>query len=415
MRLYLKLAWRNLFRNKRRSLIAGIAIGLGLASLIFVDALMIGMENNMVKSATSSFLGEGQIHRAGFRETQTVELTIANLEQVVADLQRESSVRNFTTRVLAFGMLSSPANVSALSVVGVNPETERALAQIDEAISAGGYFTANGAREIIIGSKLAEILEVAVGDRVVLTVAQAADSTNAGTGGDLSQEMFRVSGIYHFNIQEFDAAMAFIRLEKAQEMLALGNGVHEIALQFTDTKFGRDRTLPFWVKYSRFGNEAAGWTVILPQLEAVFELSRFSLLITGVILFGVVALGIVNTLFMSLHERMFEFGVLRAVGTRPFAIARLIIFEAGALAILSIALGAVIGLAATFITAKIGIDYTGIEFAGVTFRELIYPVAKPKQYFFYPLCVFIFTAIVGLYPATFAARLSPAGAMRKSL
>ncbi|MCI0695156.1 ABC transporter permease [candidate division KSB1 bacterium] len=416
MWIYLKLAWRNLFRNKRRSFIAGIAIGIGLASLIFVDALMIGMEENMVKSATSSFLGEGQIHREGFRETQDVALTINHLDDIVSNLKQEPVVSHFTRRVMTFGMITSPANVNAISLVGIDPSTEQYLSQVDEAITDGAYFTDGGERDIVIGSKLAETLEAGIGGRVVVTVAQVADPAKGGThAGDLSQEMFRISGIYHFNIQEMDGAMAFIRLEKAQAMLALGSDVHEIAIKFVDTKYGRNENLPFWKKYSRDGNVASGWTKILPQLEAAFELSQFSIFITGLILFGVVALGIINTLFMSLHERMFEFGVLRAVGTRPFGIARLIILEAGALAILSIALGNILGFAVTYLIAKTGIDYTGIEFAGVTFRELLYPVMNVKQFVFYPFWVFVFTSVVGIYPSVYAAKMSPAAAMRKSL
>jgi ABC-type lipoprotein release transport system permease subunit len=312
-------------------------------------------------------------------------------------------------------MITSPANVSAISLIGINPSTEQYLSQIDEAIIEGTYFADRNARDIVIGSKLAEVLEVEIGDRVVVTVSQAADSANGSTTGDLSQEMFRVSGIYHFNIQEMDVAMAFIRLDKAQQMLALGNNVHEIAIKFTDIEHGRNDELPFWKKYSQDGNEAIGWTTILPQLKAAFELSKFSIFIMGLILFGVVALGIINTLFMSLHERMFEFGVLRAVGTRPLGLAKLIISEAAALAILSIGLGIILGYVVTHVTSKIGIDYTGIEFAGVTFRELIYPVLKVKQFIFYPFWVFVFTSIVGIYPAVYAAKMSPAGAMRKSL
>jgi ABC-type lipoprotein release transport system permease subunit len=412
MRIYFKLAWRNLFRNKRRSFIAGAAIGMGLASLIFVDALIIGMERNMVKSATSSFLGEGQIHREGFRETQDAALTINRLDEIVAGLQQEALVSHFTRRVMAFGMITSPANLSAISLVGIDPATEPYLSQIDEAITEGEYFTGGGERDIVIGSKLAEILEATLGDRVVVTVTQVGDSARAG---DLSQEMFRISGIYHFNIQEMDVGMAFIRLEKAKHMLALDGGVHELAIKFTDTKHGRNNDLFFWNKYSQHGNVALGWTKLFPQFEAVFQLSQFTIFITGLILFGVVALGIINTLFMSLHERMFEFGVLRAVGTRPFSIARLIILEAGALAILSIGLGNILGFFVTYIIAKIGIDYTGIEFAGVTFRELLYPVMNAEQFVVYPFWVFVFTSVVGIYPAMYAAKMSPAQAMRKSL
>lgn len=408
IRTYIKLAWRNIFRNKRRSFIAGTAIGIGLASLIFVDALIIGMERNMIHSATSSFLGEGQIHGEGFHKTQEVEKTINRLDWVVSNLNQETIVKHFTLRVMSFAMISSASNMSAISLVGVVPSTERQLSQIDEALREGSYFEEGSGRNIIIGSKLAEILEVGLDDRIVITVAQAET-------GDLSQEMFRVSGIYHFNVRDMDQGMAFVRLEKAQQMLGIGDDVHEIAINFTDPRFGQDENLPFWKKYSQYGNNAEGFTDILPQLKGALEISTFSTYIVGLILFGVVALGTINTLFMSLHERMFEFGVLRAVGTRPFGIARLIIFEAGALAVLSIGIGIILGFLITYITSKVGIDYTGIEFAGITFRELLYPVLKLKQFIFYPFWVFVFTEIAGIYPAVYAARIVPADAMRKSL
>jgi len=408
VRTYLKLAWRNLFRNKRRTFIAGTAIGIGLASLIFVDALVIGMEKNMIHSATSSYLGEGQIHRAGYREANEVELVINNLDDVLSRLNNEEIVAHFTRRAMSFAMITAPANVSSVSLIGIHPPTEQHLSQIDEALVEGSYFRGDNQRDILIGSRLAEILEVAIGDRVVLTVAQAHT-------GDLSQEMFRVSGIFHFNVNEMDRGMAIIRLEIAQSMLGLDNDVHQIALTFTDEKYGQDKNLPFWREYSTAGNEALSWTELLPQLQAAFELSQFSTLIVGIILFGVVTLGIINTLFMSLHERMFEFGVLRAVGTRPSAMAALILFEAAALAVVSIILGTILGLVITSIFAHVGIDYTGIEYVGITFRELLYPVLQVDQFIIFPFWVFVFTVIVGLYPAVYAARMKPADAMRKSL
>jgi ABC-type lipoprotein release transport system permease subunit len=408
MILFIKLAWRNILRNKRRTIIAGTAIGLGLASMIFIDALMIGFNRNLIQSVTSSFLGDGQIHREGYRESQEVELTIKNIDTIVSNLEKEEIVKNFTLRVMAFGMITSPADVNSVNVVGINPETEKTISQIDDAIEEGNFFEENNERDIIIGRKLAEILEVELGDRVVLTVAQAET-------GDLAQEMFRISGIYFFNIPEMDRAMAFIQLPRAQKMLNIGENVHEIALKFKDTNVGMNRDHQFFEKYSTGNNEAVGWVEIMPQLESAIKLSDISIYITALILFGVIALGIVNTLFMSLHDRMFEFGVLRAIGTRPLNIMRLIIFEAGSLSVVSIVLGNIIGFLITFLFTQIGIDYTGIEYVGVTFRELIYPVLTIEQFIKYPFWTFIFTIIVGIYPALHAARMKPAEAMRKSL
>jgi ABC-type lipoprotein release transport system permease subunit len=407
MWFYIKLAWRNMLRHKRRSLIAGTAIGIGLASLIFVDALVIGMEKNMVEAATSTFLGEGQIQRKGFRTTQQADLTVNRLDWIMANLGRESLLKHFAVRVMSYGVISSPANLSSVEMVGIDPEEEKDVSEIDEALIKGDYFAGENPRDIVIGEKLAEIMQVDLGDRMVLTVSQA------GTGV-LSQDLFRVSGIFRFNIPEMDRGMVFVRLPKAQEILGIGKNVHSIVLRFKDPRNGSDASLPIWKKYSRFGNEAIGWPVIMPQLEAVFKLSAFSIYLIGLILFGVVALGIVNTLFMSLHERIFEFGVLRAIGTRPTGMAKLILCEAGSLALVSIVLGCILGFIITLIVATTGIDYTGIEYVGVTFRKLIYPVLDVRQFVEYPLWVFVFTVCVGLYPAIHAARMSPAAAMRRS-
>lgn len=404
----IKLAWRNIFRNTRRTIIAGIAIGIGLASMIFTDALMIGMKDNMIKSATTSFLGEGQIHRSGFRLTQDVEKTINNLDQVVLNLEKEEAVDRFTLRTASFGMVTSPANVSSVMFFGINPETEKHLSQIDDAIKEGDFFEGDNERDIVIGSELAELLEIELGDRVVITVSQA-------ESGDLSQEMFRISGIYHFNIKEMDSGFAFVRLPKAQQMLGIGNCVHEIAIKFKDLKFATAEDNFFWGKYSVDDNEAVSWTILLPQLKAMLGMFNISLLVMAVILFGIVAFGIINTLFMSLYERMFEFGVIRAVGTRPSGVRRLVVFEAGALSILSIALGIILGFIVTFIFTKTGIDYRGIEIAGTTMYEMLYPVIHIQQYIIYPASVFIFTLLIGLYPAIVASKMSIANALRKSL
>ncbi|MCY3871021.1 MAG: ABC transporter permease [Gemmatimonadetes bacterium] len=405
--ILIKLAWQNLFRHKRRSIIAATAMGIGLAALIFADALWLGMERNMVKTATASFLGDAQIHREGFSDEQAVELTINHLDAVVVNLQREGIVAHFTLRTFAFGMITSPATVAAVNLVGVEPSTEQYLSQIDDAIIEGAYFEGSNSRDIVMGEELAERLEVGLNDRIVVTVAQAGS-------GDLSQEMFRVSGIYRFADEGMNSGMAFIRLGKAQQMLALGTGAHEIALKFIDSTSAEDQNLLFWKTYWQGGNKARSWIEVLPEVQAMFEMSKFSKYIMGVVLFGVVVFGIVNTLFMSLYERMFEFGVLRAIGTRPFGMAQLILFEAGALAVLGIILGTVFGFCVTVIFSTIGIDYTGIEMMGITMQELIYPEMRIQPFIFYSIWIFVFTIIAGLYPARYAARMSAATAMRRS-
>ena len=408
MWFYIKLAWRNIFRNKRRTIIAGTAIGIMLACLIFYDAVLIGMNENMIKSATSSFLGEAQIHAAGFRDTQEVEMTVHNPKQILEDLKSEPIVKSFTPRALGLAMITSPANVSSVLLAGIEPESEKALSKVDDAIREGDFFSGASKREIVIGSKLAEILEVELGDRIVITCAQAKT-------GDLAQEMFRVSGIYHFNIKEMDAGMAFVRLPKAQGLLGIGDNIHQIAVSFTKTEIASQADLPFWKTYSQDNNEAASWLTLMPQFKTILEMTGMFRGVLALILMVVVVFGIINTLFMSLYERLFEFAVLRAVGTRPWGVGKLMLFEAGALGILSGIVGVIMGFILTGIVVKTGIDYRGIEFAGATFQEILYPVMNIWQFIVYPAGVFIFTFLVGLYPAVVASRMSVTESLRKSL
>ena len=406
MFLLVKLAWRNSLRNKRRTVLAGLAIGIGLASLIFVDALILGMVRSMTSTATDTFLGEGQIHCAGFRDTLEVEKTIVEGDTVLEELGTEKVIKEYAPRALSFAMISSPANAGAVLLYGIAPEKEIRLSKIDEAMVKGNYLATNDEDKILIGHKLAEILEVGLEDRVVVTVAQA------GTG-DLSQAMFRVGGIFRFNMREMDAELAIITLPRAQKMLALENRIHEIALQFNQ-EMPADSA--FWNKYSQGGNEAVRWQQILPEISVAIEYGQYAIYILAVILFGIVSLGIMNTLFMSLYERMFEFGVLRAVGTRPLRMVLMIICEAAVLAFVSIIIGSLLGLGFSWLFAERGIDiYSGMELGGITLTEPIYPILKGYQYYRYPIYLFVFTLLVGLYPAVYASRIRPAKAMQRSL
>jgi ABC-type lipoprotein release transport system permease subunit len=408
MLLLLKLAWRNLFRNSRRTLLSGLAIGAGLAALIFMDAFSRGMVENMILTATATFPGQAQIHRVGFRKTLAVEDTIVASEAMLKKLATWPTVRAFAPRTLSLAMITSPSDVGSVMLYGVEPDREKQISRLSRVLSQGRYESLADPNRILIGDRLAKHLKASVGDRVVVTMAQA------GTG-ELSQEMFRVGGIFSFRMRELDSGAAFINLGEAQRMLQVGAGVHEIAVDFKKLSQASDSSLPFWKEFTRQGNEALGWGGLFPELKSLAGLIDFSLLLTALILFGIVSFGIMNTLFMSLYERMFEFGILRAVGTRPATLALIIVFEAASLALISIAIGMFLGWAVTSLFETIGIDYRGLELSGVTIKDMIYPVMLGYQYTVYPVWLFVFTTLVGLYPAIYAARLKPAIAMKRTL
>ena len=407
MNFYLKLAWRNSLRNKRRTALAALAVGLGMAGLIFTDAISYGMLDGLIDTATGTFLGQAQVHRRGFLDTADADLQIAGGPALLRQLERDPLVSAFAPRTLSFAMISSPANSGSAMLYGVDPAAERRVSRLARAVS-GGSFLAEEGDYIVLGSLLAETLEAGLGDKIVGTAAAAG-------GGELAQAMFRVGGILKSGSRAMDSNMAFIKFAKAQDLLNLKGGLHEIAVVFKDPAAAENAALPFWREYGSGGNEAKGWPELIPELAASREMTAFGILITAIILSGIVALGITNTLFMSLYERMFEFGVLRAVGTRPARMGLMIVSEAAALGAISAAVGAALGWLSCRLVGIKGLDYTGVDFAGVSMIEPIRPMFRPEQYWLYPAALFLFTLIVSLYPAVYAARMNPVKAMRKSL
>jgi ABC-type lipoprotein release transport system permease subunit len=387
MKVLIKIAWRNVLKHRRRTVLSGLAVGIGLAGMVFVDGLYKGMLESMIRTATDTFLGQGQIHAEGFRNTLEIEKTVQDSEAVLESLRSEDMISVASPRTVSFGMLSSAAGVNSALLYGIAPDAEKDISIIDEAIREGDYLVPGAVGKILIGSKAAETLEVETGDRL----------------------------IFHMGIREADSGMAFININQSQDLLALGHDIHEIALKFEDINNAGNRSLMFWRKYSREGNEAIGWRDLVPQLDSVIEMTDISTVIMSFLVFTIVAVTIMNSLFMSLYERMFEFGILRAVGTRPVNMALIIIFEAAILSLISILIGLVIGFLVMQILSVYGINYRGIEFAGVTITELIYPEFALRQFTFFPLLIFIFSLIAALYPAVFAAKITPARAMQRSM
>ncbi len=257
MNFYFKLAWRNSLRNKRRTFLAALAVGLGLAGLIFTDAISYGMLDGLIDTATGTFMGQAQVHRRGFLDTADADLQVAGGPALLAKLGADPLVAAYAPRTLSFAMISSPANAGSAMVYGVDPAAELRVSRLARAVPAGAFLAGEGDL-IVLGSVLAETLEVGLGDKVVLTAAAAG-------GGDLAQAMFRVGGILKSGSRAMDSNLAFIRFDKAQRLLNLGSGLHEIAVVFKDPASAENTALPFWSEYGAGGNEAKGWPELIPS------------------------------------------------------------------------------------------------------------------------------------------------------
>jgi len=381
-------------------------MGLGLAALIFADAFLRGLNENMITSVTSSFIGDGQLHRKNFLKTRESEKTVENSEQTLSELKRNPLIKLAVPRTIASGMISSPTDVLPIALYGITPDEEK-ISSIKDTVTLGNYLSSSVPDQIMIGEKLAKFLGSTVGDKVVITTAQAKT-------GVLSQEMFRIVGIFKMKNKEMDSSMAFINIAKAQELMGIQNDFHEIVFKFESKQSIINPPQYFLNSFSQGDNEALSWKKLVPAIDAGIQLTSYSLYIGSFILFAIIALSTMNTLFMSLYERMYEFGIMKAIGTRPSFIIKLIVIEAAALAFVSSIFGTLVGGGITLITKMTGINHlTDVEYLGTTIKTAIRPLPSTHQYIIYPLAIFIFAIISSIYPALSAGRINPSKSMRR--
>ena len=404
--MLLKLAWRNLWRNRTRTWLSTLVIAIGLVAMIFMDTMMVGMNTNMVKNATDSLMGHAQMHALGFRDEQDVKLTINDLDQALLQLEKHPDLKARSLRIVTQSMLSSSGGGEPVFSLGVDPEEEQLLSKFDEAIIEGEYLDSVSGQKLILGWKLAEKLELGLGDRLVLTAADA-------ESGEMVQELFRLSGIFKTGEEKMDASMVLVARKTLQSMLKLEGRIHQIALRYS--KLTQDGTPVNTLKKpdDSSKNELLLWTELMPSLYMISQMTDLSMAIMGTILFLIIALGITNTLLMGLYERMFEFGVIKSIGTTPWQAARIMFFEAVCLGFVSIIVGLILALFVTALFANYGIDYIGIEFSGVTFQEKIYPSYKWSRLVLYPFLSLGFTLLASLYPAFKLWKMLPVEALRK--
>ena len=402
-----RLALRNLLRNTRRTVLTVLLIGCSLGALILTDAVMIGMVKVMVESLTTTFAGEAQVHRQGFRDNYDVDLYLPDSAAIEQQLEAEPTVAAYASRVISGGMITSSYNVTAGMIYGVNGPQEARVGKLAQAITKGEYLQGN-ASELLIGAPMAELLEVDIGDRIVLTLAEA-DS------GELAQALFRVSGIFEFGVRELDANLVFIDLQRARQVLGLGNASHEIAIRFTAAS-AADLDPNCILKTLNSGDiEALGWRALNKDVNAMLDMTGYSSFIVGAILFLLASLGVINSMFMSIYERIYEFGVAKAIGTRPRDLFRLILTEALLLALLSCVVGMLLGFGLGHWYGINGIPMGEMEVAGIAMNNNIPTVLAGYQFTTFPLYVILLTLLAALYPARFAAAIVPAEALHRSL
>ncbi|MDP6097005.1 MAG: ABC transporter permease [Gammaproteobacteria bacterium] len=404
----IKLAFRNLFRNTRRTILTVMLISLSLTALIAVDAVVRGMLTLFVENVTSTLNGEAQIHRVGYRENLDVDLFLDNSMEIEQALSQDAALQSYSPRVISGGMISSSYNVSAGLLYGIDADREQTISKVAQAIVRGEYLTGEDS-ELLIGQSMAELLEVDLGDRIVLTLSE----TNTG---ELAQALFRISGILEFGMRELDDNFVFINIVSARKALAMSDQqTHEFVLTFVNPEDAENPDSEIFQQLNDEEIEALGWMDLNRDIGLIIELMGYSSLIVGAVLFLLASLGVINSMFMSIYERIYEFGVIKAIGTRPEEVTRLILCEAFLLATISCGIGLLLGFAVNSWTFANGIGFGEMEFQGIAISNNIFGEFHISQFTQFPIYVVILTIAAAIYPARFAARIIPSEALQRSL
>ncbi|MED5437033.1 MAG: FtsX-like permease family protein [Pseudomonadota bacterium] len=403
----IRQAWRNIFRNIRRSVLTCTLIASSLVVIILVDSIINSMTGLMVKGITETIEGEAQIYHSGFRDQYDPELYIRDPKSIISNLDSDNEIKSYASRVIVPSMIGSSYNSDGVVLYGVDAEKESNTSRLQSAVIEGDYLSGSD-RELILGRLIAEKLEVGIGDRIVITSSEI--NTN-----QMIQELFRVSGIVQFGPKELDEGFAFINLSTAQRMFNIGEGVHQIAIRFTNPELANSPDLDIYKTLPSDTLEAKGWLALQPGLGAMLEMTGLSTLIMGAILFILASLGVVNSIFMSIYERTYELAVSKAIGTRPSGIASLVLLEGLFLALISCFFGIIITVILGIFLKENGLSLGVMEFSGVAFPDNIPVILTLDQFVNFPFYVVLLTLLAAIYPAIFAARIVPAQAVQKAL
>ena len=380
------------------------SVVVGLIAILLNDGLSIGMIQQIFENRLGSHVSHIQIHKKGFNDNKVIQNYVSDPDRIEDILKKRSDVQFYSRRVITFGLLSSALNSSGGVIVGVEPELEGNVTTIRNSIAEGRYLSGKK-HEVIIGKKLAEKLSVGIGDKVV----GMASTLSGRVGSDL----FRIVGLYQTVSSEFDKAYMFISLNNAQDMLEIGNGVSEFAVITSDRK--RVEAVKDEIA-GELGSEyeVLSYADIMPLMLAQMEIYKESIYIVYLIVGMAMIFGIINTMLMSVFERIREFGVLMAIGMKNIRLFFMVLIEALLLGIVGTAIGLIVGAAIYFPLSAIGIDLSMFSESLTSFGSgaVIYPVLTVESLINTLVIIPLIAVLGAIYPAIRAVRLEPMNAIR---
>lgn len=402
--MLIQIAWRNVWRNKKRSVIILAAIAFGIWAGVFSMGLMEGMYAQMVESGVSTRLGHLQIHTPGFRERPDVTKTIPEGMFILEQVRGWDDVQAATGRVVVAGMASSPQTASGVTVLGIDLAAHAQVFDVNEYVQEGNWFQTDRRNPIVIGVKLAERLDVELGKKMVLQ-AQAAD-------GSIGAGAFRIGGIFQTASSAFDETRVFACREDVQRIFGLGDSIHEIALLLNDFENIGVAHGALREAYPDLAVET--WKELSPELAVTTEMGDQMLYIFLIIILLALVFGITNTMLMGVLERIRELGVLKALGLKGGRMFGMILLETVMLSLVGAVVGIAAGAGTIEIFAQMGIDLSVVSegLAEFGMSNIVYPTLARGAYLNVTLLVILTALISAFYPGIKAVRLNTVQAIR---
>lgn len=407
MMMLIKVAWRNLWRNRTRTLISITAISLSYALFLVSIGIAEGQYENMEKAAAESAGGSVLIHGKGYWDSQLNDIVIKDADALVETVRETPGVQAVARRVLVNGLLSTSAGATATRLQGVVPEAEGEFQNPARFVEDGVFLTGDEEAPLVLGRGIVEDLEIELGDRVVLTAT--------GPDGEMRRALFHLTGIIDTGFSSLDDAAAYTTVEGAQKAVGMDGQLTQIGVLAPGETRHQVRDALVDRLHDRY--EVLTWDDAMPDLVGMIQLDAAFGDIYGFVVFIVVVFAVMNTFLMIVMERIREFGLLNAIGLTPRQIALLLLLESICLAVVSIVIGFAIGFGLHLYLAEVGIDMaifaTEVEMGGVTLTDTIMrSTIDVGRWLNATLSVFVMVLLASAYPAYKASRLTPAEAMR---
>ena len=405
MLLYLRLAWRNIWRHKRRTIIIVLAMSLTLALMMFYDGLMNGFTDAIYGNAVKVLGGNIQVHAQGYRAqaNSTPLLPLTDAQAVLAAAEANPMVQAATQRINTGGLLTSREGAFAVSITGVEPEKELKVNIIGQYVNDGRNLTSDDTDSVLIGKGLADAMNVKVGDRISMV--------GRSQHKQMRQRTMTVVGIYDLGMADIEKQTVYISLGEAMSLYEL-NAPTEIAIFLQH--LGQENEVITNLKSSVSGDEIESFQANYPDLANAISSKGGVMNIFSVIIIAIAGVGILNLLLMAVYERTREIGVLGAMGLKPRQISLLFILEGTMIGLVGVAAGIVLGVSLNGYLMRVGLDFGSMTQAAsymALIKDKVYPTLGLEKLFMRASMVAIISALAALIPAIEAGRREPAEAL----